>query len=139
MVSCGAYAQDPDVEALIDESAAVIVGDLSETGDNSVEAQVKDVFKGSINPGDTITFSWGNDCGSPTDFLTAPPKTMMNLYISSASRESSSRSLTALTACLIHPLLYSVKSLPQLASEHESINIPSVWPMRSALDPTGTK
>lgn len=61
MVSCGAYAQDPDVEALIDESAAVIVGDLSETGDNSVEAQVKDVFKGSINPGDTITFSWGND------------------------------------------------------------------------------
>lgn len=74
VVSCGAYAQDPDVEALIDESVAVIVGDLNEAGESSAETHVKDVFKGSINPGDTITFSWDNACGSPTDFLTAPPE-----------------------------------------------------------------
>lgn len=92
VVSCGAYAQDPDVEALIDESVAVIVGDLNEAGESSAETHVKDVFKGTINPGDTITFSWDNACGSPTDFLTAPPRTRKNSYISSVCRESSTRS-----------------------------------------------
>ncbi|SMY04630.1 hypothetical protein BSP239C_03911 [Brevibacterium sp. 239c] len=73
-VSCSSYAQDPDVEALVDESAAVVVGNFSETGESSAKTHVKEVFKGAVNSGETITVEWVTGCGEPTDFLNEAPE-----------------------------------------------------------------
>lgn len=72
--SCSSYAHDPDVEALVDESAAVVVGNFSETGESSAKIHVKEVFKGAVNSGETITVEWVTGCGEPTDFLTEAPE-----------------------------------------------------------------
>lgn len=70
-VSCGSFAQEPDVEALVSESESIVVGDFKETGESTAEVTVEKSLKGNLAAPDTIEIEWDSGCGSPLDAVTS--------------------------------------------------------------------